>query len=80
MPPRKTADVWEASIDDTPAPVLEPIPAQPEPGPPGPIRLEVRIDDRIHFLQRVYSYTIDQTNPNQAVITGHLTPADTHND
>lgn len=39
--------------------------------PPGPIRLEVRVDGKIKFLQRVHSYTIDQ-QADKVVITGAL--------
>jgi hypothetical protein len=43
----------------------------PKPVAPGPIHLEVRINGKIAFLQRVHSYTIDQQQ-DQAVITGVL--------
>jgi hypothetical protein len=89
MPPRKPADVWEAADMPTPThtepepkpepepePTVENIPAQP----PGPIHLELRINNRNQLVQRVYSYTIDQTNPNTVVITGQLTPTGARND
>lgn len=41
--------------------------------PPGPHRLEVRVNDRIVFLQRVHSYKIDQQS-DQVVINGALRP------
>jgi hypothetical protein len=41
--------------------------------PPGPIQLEVRVDGKIKFLQRVHSVHIDQQS-HQAVITGALRP------
>jgi hypothetical protein len=44
-----------------------------EPAPPGPHILDVRIDGKIKFSQRVYAYTIDQQDT-QAVITGALRP------
>lgn len=39
--------------------------------PPGPIALEIRVDGKIKFLQRVHTVTIDQQD-DQAVITGVL--------
>lgn len=63
--------------EPTPAPIPTPAPptlTPPTLTPPGPIQLELRIDGRIHFLQRVYAYTIDQQT-DQAIITAHLTPA-----
>ena len=87
MPTRKPADVWDAPADTPriPAPTApEPAPApKPPPAvttPPGPIHLELRINNRTYFVQRVYSYSIDQTNPNHTVITAHLTPTDARND
>ena len=87
MPTRKPADVWEApdNIDTRPAPTPAPAPAtEPAPTivdtPPGPIQLELTINNRIHFAQRVYSYKIDQTHPTETVITAHLTPAAVRND
>jgi hypothetical protein len=44
-----------------------------DPVPPGPIQLEVRVDGKIKFLQRVHSVHIDQQS-HQAVITGALRP------
>jgi hypothetical protein len=43
--------------------------------PPGPTRLEVRVNDKIVFLQRVYSYSIDQET-DQFAVYGSLKPAD----
>lgn len=48
----------------------------PEPLPPGPTRLEVRVNDKIVFLQRVYSYSIDQENE-QFAVYGSLKPVET---
>jgi hypothetical protein len=41
--------------------------------PPGPTRVEVRVNDKIVFLQRVYSYSIDQETDSFAVY-GSLKP------
>lgn len=48
----------------------------PEPytGPPGELRMEVRVNDKIVFLQRVHSYTIDQQT-DQVIVHGALRPA-----
>jgi hypothetical protein len=48
----------------------------PEPytGPPGDLRLEVRVNDKIVFLQRVHTYSIDQQAA-QVTILGALRPA-----
>ena len=48
----------------------------PEPyeGPPGELRMEVRVNDKIVFLQRVHGYTIDQQT-DQVVVHGSLRPA-----
>lgn len=40
-------------------------------GPPGPLRLEVRINDKIVLLQRVHSYAIDQ-QVDDLTVTGVL--------
>jgi hypothetical protein len=52
--------------------------AAPEPytGPPGDLRMEVRVNDKIVFLQRVHTYTIDQQT-DQVVVRGALRPAAT---
>jgi hypothetical protein len=53
MPPRK---------EDTAAePVAEPV-------APGPIQLEVRVDGKIKFLQRVHSYEIDQQDDHATIV------------
>ena len=49
----------------------QPSPAVPQ--VPGPTRLEVRVNDKIVFLQRVYGYTIDQETDSFAVY-GTLKP------
>jgi hypothetical protein len=41
--------------------------------PPGPHRLEVRVNDKIVFLQRVHSYKIDQGD-DQVLVHGALRP------
>lgn len=50
----------------------------PEPytGPPGDLRLEVRVNDKIVFLQRVHTYSIDQ-QADQVTLNGALRPAST---
>jgi hypothetical protein len=53
--PRKVTEV----TDETP------------PAAPGPIRLEIRINDRIALAQRVHSYSIDQ-QPDTLTVTGVL--------
>lgn len=52
----------------------KPVPQPVQDTPPGPIQLEVRVDDKIQFLQRVYSYSIDQESDSFAVY-GSLKPA-----
>ena len=44
-------------------------------GPPGDIRLEVRVNDRIVFLQRVHGYHIDQ-QADQVLVTGAMRPVE----
>ena len=48
---------------------------QPYTGPPGPHVLQVRVNDRVVFQQRVHAYGIDQ-QADQVVVTGSLRPAD----
>lgn len=50
-------------------------PTIPAPVAPGPTRLEVRVNDKIVFLQRVYSYAIDQ-EADQFAVYGSLKPVD----
>jgi hypothetical protein len=49
---------------------------EPYTGPPGDLRLEVRVNDKIVFLQRVHTYTIDQQT-DQVIVNGALRPAAT---
>jgi hypothetical protein len=56
-----------------PRPKTQPVAS--EPLPPGPTRLEVRVNDKIVFLQRVYSYAIDQET-DQFAVYGSLKPVD----
>jgi hypothetical protein len=42
---------------------------------PGPIRLEVRVNDKIVFLQRVHDYTIDQGD-DAVTLHGSLRPVE----
>lgn len=74
--PRPPADVFgDVDPPDTPAgpPAAKPKPKTEEPTPPGPIRLEIRINSKIALTQRVYQYTIDQ-KPDTLIIQGHLKP------
>lgn len=48
---------------------------QPVDTPPGPILLEIRINNRLALAQRVYSYGIDQ-RPDSIHIHGNLRPTD----
>lgn len=86
---REPADVFYATNDElkaapTPEPETPPTkptsPKQTPPKPtadtpPGPIRLELRINDRIALTQRLYHYTIDQQD-DHLTITGNLRPTD----
>lgn len=71
MPPR-SKNVLEVSGRVGPTePVTSVSRAPSEPVPPGPHQLEIRIDGKIKFLQRVHSVTIDQQD-DQATIVGVL--------
>jgi hypothetical protein len=84
MPPRKAADVWLAPDNNDLEQPAEPTTPEPQPPPapiltvintpPGPIHLELHVNNRKQFGQRVYSYKIDQTNPDHVTITAYLTP------
>ena len=86
MPPRKAADVWLAPDNNELEQPAEPTTTEPQPvptvidTPPGPIQLEIRVNNRNVLAQRVYRYSIDQTHPNRTVITAHLTPPAVRND
>jgi hypothetical protein len=53
-------------VRNTPEPPLSDV-------PPGPHRLEVRVNDKIVFLQRVHDYKIDQQD-DKVIVHGSLRP------
>jgi hypothetical protein len=70
---RRRSAMTESELRRGPGrPRKEPEPAAPaEPAAPGPIRLEIRVNDKIACAQRVHSYSIDQ-QPDTLTVTGVL--------